>query len=313
MLIARSESEELKEKIISQWEKEITPVPQFSDKVKVMQINYPPSDKKIMDIFRAVYLSKEISKRVYDLTTIVINNRPTNYSAWVLRRECLDKVKEINLMDELKWLDDECIKNQKNYQMWHHRKLLIEKMNDVSQEKKLLDEIFKSEPKNFHAWTHRIWMIRRFNNIEGEYNFIERMLDDDIKNNSVWNYRFFFVLYLNGNKLNHNAIANEINYTIDKIRKCPLNECPYCYIRGLVTKFKFKLNDFVGLKQELEKLVNENENNRYAMNLLLDCYEEEKNGKKFNEIIEKLIKVDYIRKKYYGWRKINAAFNENKK
>ena len=125
MLIARSESEELKEKIISQWEKEITPVPQFSDKVKVMQINYPPSDKKIMDIFRAVYLSKEISKRVYDLTTIVINNRPTNYSAWVLRRECLDKVKEINLMDELKWLDDECIKNQKNYQMWHHRKLLI--------------------------------------------------------------------------------------------------------------------------------------------------------------------------------------------
>ena len=267
MLIARSESEELKEKIISQWEKEITPVPQFSDKVKVMQINYPPSDKKIMDIFRAVYLSKEISKRVYDLTTIVINNRPTNYSAWVLRRECLDKVKEINLMDELKWLDDECIKEQKNYQLWHHRKLLIEKMNDVSQEKKLLDKIFKSEPKNFHAW----------------------------------------------NKLNHNAIANEINYTIDKIRKCPLNECPYCYIRGLVTKFKFKLNDFVGLKQELEKLVNENENNRYAMNLLLDCYEEEKNGKKFNEIIEKLIKVDYIRKKYYGWRKINAAFNENKK
>ena len=46
------------------------------------------------------------------------------------------------------------------------------------------------------------------------------------------------------------------------------------------------------------------------MNLLLDYYEEEKNGQKFNETIEKLIKIDYIRKKYYGWRKDNSIFKD---
>ena len=180
-IFPKEESEE--DKIIKEWKKEITPVPQFSENVKVMKIKYSPDEVEIMDIFRAVFLSKEISKRVYDLTSIVIPINPTNYTAWVLRRECIDKVKEIDINEELNWLNNMCILHQKNYQMWHHRKLLIEKMNDASHEKNLLDEIFKVEPKNFHAWTHRIWMIRRFNNVEGEYDFIEKMLEDDIKNN----------------------------------------------------------------------------------------------------------------------------------
>ena len=46
--------------------------------------------------------------------------------------------------------------------------------------------------------------------------------------------------------------------------------------------------------------------------LLLDYYEEEKNKEKFEEMIEKLIKVDYIRKKYYRWRKENSFLKENK-
>ena len=42
----------------------------------------------------------------------------------------------------------------------------------------------------------------------------------------------------------------------------------------------------------------------------MDYYEEEKDEKKFNEVIEELIKVDYIRKKYYGWRKENSVFQK---
>ena len=180
------------EKMIKMWEKEITPVPQFSPEIKLMKVDYTKDETKLMNIFRAVILSKEISLRVYELTTEVIAYFPSNYCAWVLRRECLDKVKEIKPLDELNWLDSIIDLNQKNYQIWHHRKLLIEKFNDFSHEKKILDKIFSSEPKNFHAWSHRIWMIRRFDNTEGEFDFIEKMLKDDIKNNSVWNYRFFW-------------------------------------------------------------------------------------------------------------------------
>ena len=265
-----------------------------------------------MNIFRAVLLSREISYRVYNLTSLVLSIFPTNYVCWVLRRECLDKVKEIDPYQELAWLDSIMVENQKNYQIWHHRKLLIEKINDASHEKIVLNNVFLSEPKNFHAWTHRIWMIRRFNNVEGEFDFIENMLKDDIKNNSVWNYRFFLVQFNNNNKLDKEIVEKEIKYTLNKIKINPINECPYCYIRGLINKSGFKYSDFLFVKEELEKILKTNENNSYGLMLLLDYYEEEKNKEKFEEMIEKLIKVDYIRKKYYRWRKENSFLKENK-
>ena len=264
-----------------------------------------------MDIFRAILQTKEVSLRVYFLTSIVIDFFPTNYMAWVKRRECIDKVKEIDPQNELNWLDELMVVNQKNYQIWHHRKLLIEKLNDSTHEKKILDDVFQSEPKNFHAWTHRIWMIRRFNNIEGEFDFIDKMLEKDIKNNSVWNYRFFLVQFVNGNKLDKEIIEKEIKYSIEKIKKNNINECPYCYIRGYINKFKYKYNDFPFIKEELEKIIEKKENNSFCLMLLLDFYEEEKEEKKFNETIEKLTKIDYIRKKYYSWR-LKNFINKNK-
>ena len=295
-----------------EWE-DITPVNQFSDEVNILKIKYTKDEQKLLKIFLGVLEAKEISLRVYNLTSKVIENFPSNYVAWLVRRKCLNEVKEINGLDELNWLDKQIEENQKNYQIWHHRKLLIEKLNDPSHEKDVLNNVFSSEPKNFHAWSHRIWMIRRFNNTEGELDFIEKMLKDDIKNNSVWNYRFFLIQYINNNKIDKNIIEKEIKYAINKIKKCHINECPYCYIRGFITKFGYKYGDFPFVKEKLEKIVEKNKNNSYGLNLLLDYYEEEKNEEKFNETIEQLIKVDFIRKKYYGWRKENSAFYKKDK
>ena len=304
------EYEKYEENLIKEWETKITPVPQFSEKVKILQIKYSEEQKRVMNIFRAVVLSKEVSLEVYELTSLVISLFPTNYVAWILRRECLDKIKEIDPYQELDWLDSIMLQFQKNYQIWHHRKLLIEKINDASHEKNILDYVLRYEPKNFHAWTHRIWMIRRFNNVEHEFDFIDFMLKKDIKNNSVWNYRFFLVQFTNNNKLNKDIIDKEIKYALEKIKINPINECPYCYIRGLINKCGLKYNEFNFIKDELEKIVEKNENNSYGLNLLLDYYEEEKNNVKFDEIIEKLISVDYIRKKYYTWRKKNSDFKK---
>lgn len=300
------------EDIINQFD-DISPVQQFSDQVQILKIKYSKNDRKLLDIFRGVLVSKEISVRVYNLATLVIKNFPANYVAWIVRRQCLNQIKEIDAKEELNWLDKQMVENQKNYQIWHHRKLLIELLNDASHEKKVLDNVFESEPKNFHAWSHRIWMIRRFNNVEGEFDFIESMLKSDVKNNSVWNYRFFLIQFVNKNNIDKSIVEQEIKYAIEKIKFCPINECPYCYIRGYITKFGYKYNDFKYVKEEVEKIVEQDKNNSYGMMLLMDYYEEEKDEKKFNEIIDELIKVDYIRKKYYGWRRENSVFNINKK
>ena len=308
-----SEEERKKEmeEVLNELEKDIQPIPQFSPEVTIMQIKYTPEEKRIMNIFRGVILSKLISLNVYKLTTIVIGFFPTNYAAWVIRRECINQLPEIKKEEEFKWLDDIIIINQKNYQIWHHRKLLIDKFEDVSHEKNVMDQVFKYEPKNFHAWSHRIWMIRRFNNTEGEFEFIDEMLRCDIKNNSAWNYRFFLVQYMNF-KMEKNIVEQEIKYAMDKIKLTPVNECPYSYIRGYLKKYGYKFSDFSFIKEEIEKIVEKDEKNQYGLNLLLDIYEEEKSEKKYIETIEKLIKIDFIRKKYYNWRKQNSGFESTK-
>ena len=55
-----------------------------------------------------------------------------NYMEWYIRRLCIDKIKEINLNNELLLLDSIMVLNQKNYQIWNHRKVIIDKLNDCS-------------------------------------------------------------------------------------------------------------------------------------------------------------------------------------
>lgn len=98
--------------------------------------------------------------------------------AWYHRRLCLDTLNELDFKQELEWLDSITLDNQKNYQIWHHRKVILEKLSDPSHEKKMLNEVFKDEPKNFHAWCHRIWVVSRFNLFEGEMDYAESLLEE---------------------------------------------------------------------------------------------------------------------------------------
>ena len=281
---------------------DITPIEQFTEKIDILLINYQKDYEQLMKYFRGIIEKKEISFRVYQLTSEIIDENATNYMAWHIRRLCIDQIKEIDLNTELNWLDKMMIINQKNYQIWHHRKVLIDKLNDCSHEKNVLGKVFKSDSKNFHAWTHRIWMIRRFNNIENEFEFIENLLNDDIKNNSVWNYRFFLINYINGNEIKDNIIYDEIKYSLKKIKECVINESAYCYLRGWIIKMKKKFNDYPEIKNDLLELCKNNEVN-HIHSMLLDIYEEEGNKEKVEEEVKILCELDYIRKKYYLWRK----------
>jgi cephalosporin-C deacetylase-like acetyl esterase len=53
--------------------KDVSPVPQFSDKVEILKIDYNQEADEINSYFRAILQNSEISKRAFDLTTEVIN------------------------------------------------------------------------------------------------------------------------------------------------------------------------------------------------------------------------------------------------
>ncbi len=53
--------------------KDVKPLPQFSEKVEILKIDYSQQADEINSYFRAILQSREISKRAFDITTEVIN------------------------------------------------------------------------------------------------------------------------------------------------------------------------------------------------------------------------------------------------
>ncbi len=70
------------------------------------------------------------------------------------RRECLKELKS-DLRAELEYLDGYAGENPKNYQIWQHRRAIVELLGDGSGEKIFCQFIFEEDAKNYHAWAHR--------------------------------------------------------------------------------------------------------------------------------------------------------------
>jgi hypothetical protein len=97
---------------------------------------------------------------------------------------------ELRLMDEL------AVIHMKNYQVWHHRRLLLIETRIPAPELEFIATSLEADAKNYHTWSHRQWVLAYFNEDalwEGELGYVERMLDSDLRNNSAWHHRFFVV------------------------------------------------------------------------------------------------------------------------
>ena len=71
------------------------------------------------------------------------------------RRECLFTL-NTDLNTELDYLDQFSEDNPKNYQIWYHRRAVVEHMGVAFRELKFCDQVFSVDAKNYHAWAHRL-------------------------------------------------------------------------------------------------------------------------------------------------------------
>ncbi len=115
-------------------------------------------------------------------------------------------------------------------------------------------------------------------------------------------------------KIKKEIFKKELEYTLDKIQECPNNESSYNYIRGLFqikseseNNCIFKFSEFPFLKATLESVSEKNPNVHHCLALVLDIELETKNKDKCSKIIDTLVELDYIRKKYWLWRKQNLT------
>lgn len=104
---------------------------------------------------------------------------------------------DADLRQEVEWMNETALAHQKNYQIWHHRQLVVDKLDSANGETDFIAQMFELDSKNYHVWSYRQWLVRRFALWDkGELEATEQMLEEDVRNNSAWNHRFFVV---NGN------------------------------------------------------------------------------------------------------------------
>ncbi|XP_034933624.1 protein farnesyltransferase/geranylgeranyltransferase type-1 subunit alpha [Chelonus insularis] len=211
--------------------KDVTPVPQDDGPYPIVAIAYSDKFRDSYDYFRAVLKSGEKSERALALTATCLSLNPANYTVWQYRRDIL---KELNkdLYEELAYIDSIIGDNTKNYQIWHHRKAIVELLKDPSKELEFTARMLEKDSKNYHTWQYRQWCIKTFNLFDSELEYVEQLLTEDIRNNSAWNQRYFVLS--NTTKFEPEVIDREVDFALGKISIVKGNESAWNYLRGIL-------------------------------------------------------------------------------
>jgi protein farnesyltransferase/geranylgeranyltransferase type-1 subunit alpha len=73
--------------------------------------------------------ANEYSDRALALTETVIELNAAHYTAWHFRRQCLFALNK-DLAAELEFTEQVALNTPKNYQIWHHRRAVVEQYGD---------------------------------------------------------------------------------------------------------------------------------------------------------------------------------------
>jgi len=292
---------------------------QYDGEFPILNTKYPADYEEVLSHFRRVTQNNELSMRVFHLTTEVINWICGSYTAWYVRRQCVEKL-EIDLNKEYEFVMRIFPSNEKTYQLWEYKKYLATKLKQPEREIEFLDEVLSKDNKNYHAWSFRIWLCEEFKLHDSELKRIESFIDDDVGNNSAWNYRYFLVK----DKMTEEKLHDEIKYTMDRIYVRPDNEASWNYLNGWFHMFSFKALDpnpelkskhlkkfdikqYPTIEKFCEEIISGDPEVRFAYSTLIQIYLYKGSKdllKKAIEFIEDLAEnKDKIRYLYWNWFK----------
>ncbi|CAG9815491.1 unnamed protein product [Phaedon cochleariae] len=256
--------------------KNVTPLKQDDADEPVVAIDYTEAFVDCFDYFRAILKNKEISERALELTQTAAHLNPANYTVWQYRRDIL-KGLDKDLNEELDYIETVILKQTKNYQVWHHRKVIVEWLKDPSKEKYLTEAVLTKDAKNYHAWQHRQWVIKTFKLFDGELDYVDCLITDDVRNNSAWNQRYFIINNTTG--FTEEVLKREIDYTLLHIKIVTENESAWNYLRGLLLHAKEGLSKNKRVSDFCEELYASGNRSPFLLAVIVDmCCEVASDG-----------------------------------
>ncbi|KAJ8608777.1 hypothetical protein MRB53_039462 [Persea americana] len=247
---------------------DITPLPLDEGGTSPLAaIAYSETYAETSAYLRAVMALNEHSTRALALTADLISQNPAHYTVWLYRADTLFALQS-DLREELAWLNTVALANQKNYQIWHHRNLIVDRLGDPAGEREFVAAMLDLDAKNYHVWSYRQWLVRRFALWADpeELCFTERMIAADVRNNSAWNHRWFVVngqgrAGVGGNPdaavgvaVDADIRAREIAFAQAAVARAPQNPSPWSYLRGIAKQAGLRLSDFHSFVQEYADL-----------------------------------------------------------
>jgi hypothetical protein len=205
----------------------------------VLRITGNESDLFTINSFYASVSSGDTSPQAFELTTKMISLNSASYTAWFWRRKCIQcDVSWDRLEEELVFVDSWCDRNSKNYQVWYHRRWILELLHAIDPIKSLdlvepelkdLENHIEKDSKHYNAWSHRLFIAKKYGLLSStsEFDFTSRILERDLRNNSAWSYR------RNALKYHPDVTEQEIDFVIQKIKLAPRNEAAWVYLRSI--------------------------------------------------------------------------------
>ncbi|RDW68448.1 hypothetical protein BP5796_09105 [Coleophoma crateriformis] len=333
----RKEIGDLRGKAMGRYESDPTwddvkPIPQDDGEGALAQIAYTDEYSEAMGYLRAIMAANEHTPRVLGLTEHIIGMNAAHYTVWLYRASTLFALNS-SIAEELKWLNEVALVNQKNYQIWHHRQLLIDQLyTTISSSPSDLEELAKSEldfmmqmfaedSKNYHVWSYRQYLVRKLDLFSSapELASVEALLREDVRNNSAWSHRFFIV-FSNPSYCTPTSkatepdpaipaivIDRELNFAKAATFEAPQNQSPWNYLRGVLRKADRKLSteeEFASqFVQDLEEDTVDIKSS-HALDFLADVWEETGEVKKADRALTLLGDTfDRVRKNYWEWRR----------
>jgi protein farnesyltransferase/geranylgeranyltransferase type-1 subunit alpha len=278
----------------------------------------------------------EYSPRCLRLTEDVINMNPAHYTVWLYRFKNIATL-NVPIPDEISWLNIVSLEHLKNYQIWHHRQLLIdhyypqiaedpEQVRNLARtETRFLATMLAEDSKNYHVWSYRQYMVRKLSQwTPQELASTQSLIEDDVRNNSAWSHRFFLVFSnptystpktpstAHDPALPAEVVDRELAYTREKIALAPQNQAAWNYLRGVLVKggrsFS-SVEDLVselitGLSHDDAEEGKEQVRSSYALDLLAEVYQEKGNKAMADLCLRRLAaKWDPIRAGYWNYRR----------